>query len=89
MTTTSEVVGNDVGSPVVDTTYSGMRVIHDEITTSGIEYVGIAKGGTLDGDPRWHIYIIDRTSGMEDKKSANSNDKANKVWNDRVGYTYG
>ena len=83
-----EQLGSDLANPTINKTYRGRQIIHDPITTPGIVYIGIAKSGVSKSSNNWYIYIIDRTTGMDHKKEAEANDKANKIWNERTSYSY-
>lgn len=62
-----------------------------EVDTSiaGVTYVGQALPGTAKATAAWRIKKITETAGGSSVDWASGNAEFNKVWDDRLSYTYG
>ena len=52
-------------------------------------YIGMAKAGTGTDEARWQIRRITKTGTVTLFEFADSNDRYDNVWDDRVSLTYG
>jgi hypothetical protein len=66
-------------------------ILVDDVTSSGIIYVGRAVPGTLSSQPLWQIKKIDTTGSPVTAAItyAGGNNSFTNIWNNRTGLSYG
>lgn len=66
-----------------------LAIIIDPDTTTNTTYYGFAAIGSATSAALWQVMREVRSGGMKTYTWADSNDKADNVWDDRESLTYG
>lgn len=71
------------------TSFSPTKAIAIDEAGSGVTYIGMAKVGTTTEAARWQIRKISKSGNITLFQFADSDDRYDNVWDDRVSLVYG
>jgi len=79
---------NKEGITIIQPSETVLYITKIDTTTSNLTYIGKSLPNSLDSDPMWQIKLIDESSGVITILFADGNETFDKIWDDRLTYTY-